>query len=221
MPIAKIPVLIPAIAASARTGQLDETNAALDQPASDQTNSTECLRVSKVGFEPVSPLRFGRFAADVHQVRHGGLHSGGEFVISDRGFQLVDLAVSVEHLAVELPEQSKLAVLQVGGRFRSADVRDWRILSRKNRCLVTRRQEPAVEVVEPARRDQAAIEHDEARQFLTLAAKSVSDPRAHARPPLLPVPRVQEVVRVGVLGEVRCHRANDGHVVDVLCDVRE
>ena len=73
----------------------------------------------------------------------------------------------------------------------------------EERALVRRRQEAAAEAVEAAGRDHAAAEHDEAGQVPALAAQAVGDPRAHARPALLAVAGVQEVVGVGVLGEVR------------------
>ena len=64
----------------------------------------------------------------------------------------------------------------------------------EDRALIGGRQEAAVEVVEAAGRDQAAVEDDEAGQVLVLAAQAVTDPRPHARPALEAGAGVQEVV---------------------------
>ena len=73
----------------------------------------------------------------------------------------------------------------------------------KDRALIRRRQEAAVEAIEPAGRNHAAVEDDEAGQVLALAAQAVGDPRAHAGPALQAAAGVHEVIGVGVLREVR------------------
>ena len=60
----------------------------------------------------------------------------------------------------------------------------WLIPWVEDRALKRRGQEPGVEVVEPAGRDQPAIQDDEPRQVGTLRAQAVAEPRAHAGPAL-------------------------------------
>ena len=51
------------------------------------------------------------------------------------------------------------------------------VAAAEDRALIRRRQKTAVEIVEPAGRNQAAVEHDEARQIPALAAQAVASPR--------------------------------------------
>src|SRR5262249_50295228 len=91
----------------------------------------------------------------------------------------------------------------------------------KQRSLVRRWEKAAAEQVEPARWDQAALEHDEAGQIVAFAAQAVSNPTAHTRPALKSRAGVHEVVGRGVLGVIRDHRADDRHVVDAGSHVRK
>ncbi len=72
----------------------------------------------------------------------------------------------------------------------------------ERRALIRGRQKTAAEAIHAARRDHAAVEHDEAGQVLALAAQAVGDPGAHAGAALLAVAGVHEIVGVGVLGEL-------------------
>ena len=121
------------------------------------------------------------------------------------GFELV-VAAPIRSSAPRssLRSRSSLPLLQLRRSPRRAVRSATGLLAAlEERALIRGRQEAAAEAVEAAGRDHAAAEHDEAGQVAALAAQAVGDPRAHARPALLAVAGVQEVVGVGVLGEVR------------------
>src|SRR5262249_3373156 len=117
--------------------------------------------------------------------------------------------------------QVELAALHGVRRLGALDVGDRRIGAAEDRALIRRGKETAVEVVEAARRDEAAVEDDEARQILVLTAETVAEPCPHARPTLYAAAGVQEVIGARVLRELRCHGANEGEIVDALGDVRK
>ena len=79
----------------------------------------------------------------------------------------------------------------------------------EDRALEGRGQEAAVEVVQPAGRDQAAVEDDEAGQIVVLAPQAIVDPRPHAGPALNAGSGMEEIVGAGVLGKFRHHRADE------------
>ena len=95
--------------------------------------------------------------------------------------QTENFARPLERAAVELLEQGQLVPLQGIRRFHPADVRDGRVAGPEDRRLVARREEAAVEVVEPARGNQPTIEHDEGRQVAALRPQPIPDPGPHAR----------------------------------------
>ena len=197
-------MLVPAVVAEVRAEQLDEPHAPLDQPAGDQALPAEDF-ASSGSIEAVELLRRLGLLGQVDQLRHGGLHAEGEFVVGDGGFEGVVVAAAVPWpSASSLRSRSRLAarvlVLSLpGGVMSATGCAAWL----EERALIRGRQEAAAEAVEAAGRNHAAVEDDEPGQVAALAAQAVGDPRAHARPALQPDAGVQEVVRVGVLGEVR------------------
>src|SRR5262249_34844448 len=122
---------------------------------------------------------------------------------------------------VEGADQVELAALVLIGRLAAYDIGHRRIARLEDGALVGGGQEAAVEVVQAARRNESAVEDEEAGQVLALAAPAVAEPRAHARPTLNAAAGVQEVVGAGVLGELRHHRADDGQIIGAAGDVRE
>ena len=166
-------------------------------------------------------VRGSGLALEVHEFRHGGLHAVGELVVADGTFQRIEFSETRDDSAIQLPHQRELVVLQLGARLGRRDVRHGIRARLENRTLIRRGQEAAVEIVQPARRDEPAIQHDEAGQVRIFAAESVASPSAHARAALQSAAGVQEIIRVRVLGKLARHRAHDREVVHALRDVRE
>ena len=90
-----------------------------------------------------------------------------------------------------------------------------------DRSLVSRGQEAIGEVVEATRRDQSAVDHHVAGQFVVLATEAVGRPCSHARTPLQARAGVEKIVGVGVLGEFARHRADDRQFIDDRAHVRK
>ena len=67
----------------------------------------------------------------------------------------------------------------------------------------------------------AGAHDDEPRHVLILGAEAVGDPGAERGPDLAGLAAVHEQQRGFVVGDIRLHRADDAHVVDVLGDVGE
>ena len=132
-----------------------------------------------------------------------------------------ELAGLLDDAGVELAHQGQLALLQSRRRFGRLGVGDAGHGGLEDRALVGGGEEAAVEVVQPAGRDQAAVEDDEAGQVLALAAQAVGGPGAHAGPALQAGAGVEEVVGVGVLGKFAGHRADERQLVHDLGHVRE
>ena len=91
----------------------------------------------------------------------------------------------------------------------------------KDRTLKCGGQKSVAEAIEPTRRNQPAIEHDETGQIAAFGAKSIGGPGAHARAALLAVPGMNEVIGVGVLREIGRHRTDNSQIVDALGDMWE
>src|SRR5439155_10052148 len=87
--------------------------------------------------------------------------------------------------------------------------------------LVGGGEEAGVEVIEAARRNQAAVEDYEAGEVFGFGAQAVGDPCAHAGPALRARAGVEEVVGGGVLGKVGSHGADEGEVIGARGDVGE
>ena len=214
-------MLVPAVACAVRARELDEPHASLDEPACEQALRTEGPRLRRLCVESVKFARRVGLAFQSHEFRHRGLHAIGEFVVADRTFERVEFSEARHNSAIQLPHQRELVVLQLGARLGRRDVCDGVRARLEDRSLVARRQEAAVEIVQPARRDEPAVQHDEARQLGILAAETVACPRAHARPPLQPAARVQEIIRVRVLGKFTRHRTHNREVIHARRDMRE
>src|SRR5690606_26089722 len=88
MAVEEIAVLVPAVAVAAGAGQLDEAHPALDEAAGEEALQTEDLGVLEIRVEAVELLHRLGFAAQVHQVGHGGLHAEGGLVVADGALDL-------------------------------------------------------------------------------------------------------------------------------------
>ncbi len=221
MAASQIAVLIPAVGADIRAEHLDEANAALDQSPRQEALGREKLRRGISGIHAVQPFGSGGFAAQVEQFRHRSLHAKSQLVVGDGGFDLVLVRMPVGARFIQLMQERQFLFLPARLRFLGPQVGDRFGPMLKYRTLKRRRQKSVAETIQPTRRDESAIEHDEAGQIAALASQTVGCPGAHARPALLAVTGVDEVVGVGVLREVRGHRTNHHQVVNALGNVWE
>src|SRR5262249_11724640 len=98
----------------------------------------------------------------LHQLRDCRLHPVGCLVVGNGRLDLVAGAIPLLTKTVETLEQIELAALVLVGRLPTVDVGNRWIAWSEDRALVGGREETAVEVVEPARRDQAAVDDQEA-----------------------------------------------------------
>jgi hypothetical protein len=196
---------------------LHEPHAPLDQPAGEE----ELLALGRVAVG--RPHRLG-LLVQVEGVRRRGLHLEGDLVGLEPGLEhLVVLEVARPHL-VELLHEVHLAALLGRPDVGVADVLD-HLLHRRHlrvdaRALEHARQEGRAVVGRAPRGQPAVAQRDEAGEVLVLGAEAVHDPRAHARLRDPQRARVHEHGRHLVRRDVRVHRADDRHVVDVLADPR-
>ena len=213
---------VPAVvAADPRAGQLDEAHALLHQSAGDETLHAERARRVVLGVEPIKFTRCLGLALDIDQLRHGRLHAVGHLVIRDGRLELVHLPQPIEHALIEFVQQSQLGLLNARPAFARANVRQRFLAGLEHCCLMTGRQEAVAKIVPTAGRDQAAVEHDKARQIRCLGAQPVAHPRAHARAALHTKAGVQKKIRTVVLGKLGGHRAHHAQLIRHLADVRE
>lgn len=112
--IDKIGVLVPAIAVAGRAGEFDKTDTAFDKAAGEQTFAGECPSVGEFVRDAVHVLSCLGFVADVHQMWNCELHFGGEFVITDGGFDLIVVAVASGGSNIERTDQVELTALLSG-----------------------------------------------------------------------------------------------------------
>ncbi len=75
-------MLVPAVVADVGAEQFDEADAALDQPPGDE--ALPPVQLGRAVIDAVETPRRLRLLRDVHQLRHGGLHAEGQFVVADR-----------------------------------------------------------------------------------------------------------------------------------------
>ena len=131
------------------------------------------------------------------------------------------MADPAEHALVERAQQLELAHLIARVWLARADVGDRSRSRLEDRPLKRCRQEPGIEAIDAAGRNQAAIQDHKSGQILAHASQPVGDPGAVAGPALQAAAGVHEVIRARVLREVGDHRAHDGEIVDALSDPRE
>ena len=124
MLISQVAVLVPAIGAAGRTGQLDEPHTALDEPPCDEALAPEGAGLFAVRLETVAlPCRFA-FPIDRHQFGHRRLHAEGGFVVCDGG---LDGGIVAESCAAELVERAQcveLGALHAGAGLAGGNVGD-------------------------------------------------------------------------------------------------
>ena len=211
-------MLVPTVVAGVWAQQLDEANAAFDEPPCDQALARVDARRLVGGVHAVALLHGRGLVAEVEQARHRGLHAERELLVLDRGSDRVVAAGIPQRRGVERLDEVELLALCCA-RFLRRHVRERLALHAEQRALRVRGQEAVADAVDAARRDEAAAEHAERGQLLGVAAETVAGPCARARPALEPVARVQEVVRVRVLAEVRDRLLHDAQPVGRLREV--
>ena len=214
----QLPVLVPAITTDLRAGAFHESNAPLDQPAGEQAFAGVDAGRSVVALEPVLPSRLLGLVVDVGRLGHRELHAEGEFLVEDRALDAV--AAGRTKAAVEGLDQTELATLSID-LLAGSDVGEDLLGRAKHGTLVGRGEEGVAEALETTRRDEAAVEDDEAGKVAILAPEAVGRPRAHGGASGEAESGVEEVVGVGVLVEGRGHRSDDQQLVGHLAHVRE
>ena len=113
----------------------------------------------------------------VHQLRRAGLHAVGHLVGVESGEDL-RVADRVEPRLVELGDGVVESALALAGEaFRAVQVEDRIALATERHALEGRRQEAArPEGIARPRTARTALQDDESRQALGLAAEPVGDP---------------------------------------------
>ncbi len=86
---------------------------------------------------------------------------------------------------------------------------------------MSRRQKATAEIFQTARRSQPAIDNHVVRQVIILAAKTIRQPRAHARSPRDTEPSVQKVIGTGVFRELTRQAADDGQSIGMPGQMRK
>src|SRR5262245_3963997 len=211
-------VLIPPIHPPSRWGKhFDKSHAAFDHAACQQALPAEFCSIGLV--QPIEFPGSLRFTFQIQQLRYAGLHAKGKLVVRNRGFQLAHATQTIEHTLVEFAEETQFVRLQLGCFLSRLDIRNGMLAAPEQGSLVRGGEEAAAKQIEAARRNQAALEHREARQVITLTPQAVVNPTAHTRPALKSRAGMHEVVRSRVLRMVRNHGSDYDHVIDTRGDV--
>ena len=180
--------------------ELDETGAALDEAAGEETVAGEgrFVFLDAVEFE-----RGLGFAAEIDEFRGAGLHPTGHLVGGDAG---VNLGVTGGDgvLEIEIADGvDRLALAAGGDAFGAGEVEDGVAVAAEGHALVGSGEEAgAPEHGAATGAAGAGLEHDEAGEILRFAAEAVGDPRAHARAAELAGAGVHEKFGRGVIEEI-------------------
>ena len=202
--------------------KLDETHAALGEPAREQAVGGK-RAVARGATVELEGARI--FAAQVRELRHARLHLERQLVLRDARR---DLGVMHEGVVLAVERDDRV---DVGALLRARDatgvvqVVHGVAATVELHALETARQKSAAPLPcrDRLRRTAGARRHhhDEAREIFRLAAKPVVDPRAHARATGDLRARVHEHVRRVVVDRVGRHRAHKADVVDHRAEVRK
>jgi len=195
-------VLIPAVAISAGTGELDEADATLNEAAGKEALAAKDFGLIEIGIEAIHFFHGVGLAGEVEEIGDGGLHPEGGFVIQNGGFDLLFSGETGFRSGIELPHEVELPSLESGVRLGGIDIGDGGVSGVEDRALIGGRKVTGVEVVEATGRDEASVEDDESREILVLGAEAIADPSAHTRATLETGTGVEEVVRGGVFREL-------------------
>ena len=222
------PILI-SLCASHRAGvaviavvDLDEPDAALDQPAGRQARLAEGARGVLV--EPVEPARRLALRLETQDLRNGHLHVECEFVRLDPRAHGGVLGILDGGQAVQAPDETELLLLllpvHLCGGCREGE-RIGRIDPQGNAAMLGAEVVGVVGPHAAAAVRRSVAEHDELREVIVQRAQPVVRPRADRGEVAF------ELEAAGVKLQLRAvvvvggpHRADDGHVVDALAHVR-
>src|SRR5579872_6115893 len=204
---------------SAAAVELNEPDAALHQPARDQTVSAELA-----GHRAVYAVRLqrrGRLVRQVDGLRHLGLHSVGQLVALDSRRQLRAAGPRVQVLLVDARQQIELAPLLLRGR-RAVQVQHRVADGPEQRALVGGGHEAARPVRLAADRAAAVVhDHHIARQVLVLGPEAVGRPASQRRPADENAAGVHRHERGAVRVAIGIAGADERQLVGVLPEVRE
>ena len=198
--------------------ELDETRAALGEPARDDA---VCGEVRRAPFRAVKIKRGIRFLRQVHEFRHARLHAERQLVVFDlRGDG--GIAERAELHAVEFVHCINRVASRAGAEARRIrEVEHGVAGAAEGDRTVLRGQEAAAPVSRLQRLPASAALHADIRgQVRIFAAESVAGPRAHRGPAGLLVAGAEKCdgrIVVDRLGE---HRADECRVVGDARDIR-
>ena len=197
--------------------ELDEADAALDQPAGDEE-----LPGLDAGAVHVADVL--RLLLDVEGVGGRHLHPVGQLEAGDPRLEVVVLGAGLLVPPVELGQEVELPPLVGLGHDRVADVLDQvlglLLAGVDVGPLVDAGQEGRSPVGDVGDR-QAGAHGDVAGQVLVLGPHPVGQPGPHARAREPLVAAVHQPHRLFVVGRIGVHRADDAQVIDVLGRPRE
>ena len=111
--IHKVRMLIPSITIATGAGEFNKPDATFDQPTRQQALLSKCRCVWKLIEDAVHLLSLSRLFGQIHQIRHGELHSGGEFVVLNRRLDLIIVAKSFGGLLIQLSNKLPAFVAEV------------------------------------------------------------------------------------------------------------
>jgi len=215
-------MLIPGgiVAVEARAGDLDEPDAALDEPAGPEGLGGVEPLVLVGGVEAVEPADVLRLATDVDDVGDGGLHPKGRLVVGDQGLDRRAVGSGGGEASILGLKQGELATLESLG-IGSDDVVDRRAGGPEQRRLMGGGEIGAAEVLQAAVGNPIVVEDDIAREIVVLFPQAVGDPGAEARGGADDPAGVEEEILLAVEREFADHRADDAQLVGDLGDAGE
>ena len=203
---------------------LDEPDAALDEPAGEQALAAEVRRAGlRRAFDAVHFEGFLRLLGEIDGLGGVLLHLVREFVAGDAGheFGVVRAALQVR-LVLLLEPVEDVALLVPGHARRQGEVVDRRLVGADDDPLVRGRHEARGPVLRPRDRPAGLVEHDhEARHVLVDRAEAVGHPRAETRVPGQHAAGVHHEHRRAVDGAFGVHGVDEADVIDAGADVGE
>src|SRR5262245_39937915 len=198
-------VMVPELIAGAN---LDEANAALDQPSGNQAARAE-LSGGRV-VNAVEPLGGDSFAGDVESLAGGDLHARGKFVAGNAGVEVQLSGPIAGMLAIKVVQELQIAFLGRAAHVkRRIEIQNPRLLRTHYGSLKQRRQPAIRPIVDAEHRQTDRIGEDEIRrQVLAFAAQAIGEPTSQDGPPRLNAAAVERVDRLPVVVDAGAHRAD-------------
>ena len=196
--------------------QLDETHAALGEPAGDEALPGEAFGAAAL--QSVELVDVVAFTREIEGLRRGGLHGKGGLEGADARGELRVVAAAGEVAAVEGLRDAEFHFLHLGIGDAAADIRHGIGAGDDVAALMAAGQKVARPELRAAIRQGGRDDH-EAGQVRVFRPEAVADPRAHARAReghRAGVDAERGLRVVGVVGE---HGADEAEIVGALGDL--